>query len=562
MDKQRDVNNGQPILDNDDLIERGEDKGFLTYQEICNLLPEKAENDDYIDLLFSSLEGKGIEILDEDELGGEGGDETENGVEDYSGEGALGGGYSGWSGEAGDDLVKSYLRQIGEISLLSRQAEIYLAKRLEITRKRFRKRLMELIPAVNSCLRILRRLHMGSIILDRTLNLTKLEGIGKEEIGRRLPQNLKTIHLLKEKTSEFWEHFKKNRGAENLEKKVSTLRSIQNCCRKMRILLDEFSLKIQRVDVLMKVIERIFQRFEGVESAIENTSDPVELEELESRIQKLEDELCMPADVFKLKYRALKKTHEDYKAVKKALCAANLRLVVSTAKQYRGRGLSFLDLIQEGNTGLIKAVDKFEYRRGNKFSTYATWWIQQSIRRAISNSSRTIRVPSHFISEIGKVRSAQHRLSQELDREPTLEQLAEETDMSLSKVRDILSISRQPMSLEKPWGDGEGQERSLGEFLEDKRLYSPQALAGKDMLKEEVDQVLQDLTYREREILKLRYGLGDGHTYTLKEVGRIFDITRERVRQIEKNAIRKLQHPTRSRKLEGFAQILHDERVD
>jgi RNA polymerase primary sigma factor len=255
--------------------------------------------------------------------------------------------------------------------------------------------------------------------------------------------------------------------------------------------------------------------------------------------------------------KQLKKRLEDieqvfgqYEETKRNLSSANLRLVVSIAKKYRNRGLSFLDLIQEGNTGLMRAVDKYEYRRGYKFSTYATWWIRQAITRAIADHARTIRIPVHMIETMSRLRTASKNLLQALGREPTVEEVATEADMSIEETRRVMKISKHPISLDRPIGDSE--DSYFGDFIEDDDVDSPVQSATQEMLKERIDTILKTLSYREREIIKLRYGIGDGYTYTLEEVGRIFKVTRERVRQVEAKAIRKMQHPVRARKLEGF----------
>ena len=257
-------------------------------------------------------------------------------------------------------------------------------------------------------------------------------------------------------------------------------------------------------------------------------------------------------DELRARVREIRERFEDYERTKRKLSSGNLRLVVSIGKRYRNRGLSFLDLIQEGNTGLMKAVEKYEYRRGYKFSTYATWWIRQAITRAIADQARTIRIPVHMIETMTKLRNVAKKLAQKNGREPSLEEIANESQISLEETKRVLKIAKHPISLDRPIG--EGDDSYFGDFIEDESAESPVSAATHEMLKEKIETVLQTLSFREREIIKLRYGIGTGYTYTLEEVGRIFKVTRERVRQIEAKAIRKLQHPIRSRKLEGFLE--------
>jgi len=314
------------------------------------------------------------------------------------------------------------------------------------------------------------------------------------------------------------------------------------------------SIRTGRVQPLMKKLEQISERMTELETQFEELRDIRAAKDDRANLQKeLTDLMQMtleePASLRK-RVDSMRVRFIEYEDAKRALSGGNLRLVVSIAKKYRNRGLSFLDLIQEGNTGLMRAVDKYEYRRGYKFSTYATWWIRQAITRAIADQARTIRIPVHMIETMSKLRNVSKKLVQEIGREPTIEETARAAGITIEETRRVLKISRHPISLDRPVGESE--DSYFGDFIEDDTCESPVNAAAQEMLKDKIEQVLKTLTYREREIIKLRYGLGDGYNYTLEEVGRIFKVTRERVRQIEAKAVRKLQHPVRSRQLEGF----------
>jgi RNA polymerase primary sigma factor len=321
-------------------------------------------------------------------------------------------------------------------------------------------------------------------------------------------------------------------------------------------LLEELSLRTQRLQPCMKRLEQISARMTELQEQIDSLRNLSSAGDERRHLQRELDELILlthdtPASLAS-KVHDITRRYAEYDKAMRDLSGGNLRLVVSIAKKYRNRGLTFLDLIQEGNTGLMRAVDKYEYRRGYKFSTYATWWIRQAITRAIADQARTIRVPVHMIEAMTKLRAAARVLLQEIGREPSVEEMAEAAGVPLEEARRVMRISRQPVSLDKPIG--EGDDTAFGDFIEDRGKDSPVSNAASEMLKDKIDTVLKTLTYREREIIKLRYGLGDGYTYTLEEVGRIFKVTRERVRQIEAKAVRKLQHPVRSKQLQGFLE--------
>ena len=330
--------------------------------------------------------------------------------------------------------------------------------------------------------------------------------------------------------------------------------------RKALQLVEELSLRTRRIQPLMFELEEFCSRMREIHDRIQKLKRARSHKAAEERYnlrRELHDLMVLtqesPTSLAR-RCETIRKQFLDYDNVKRQLSSGNLRLVVSIAKKYRNRGLSFLDLIQEGNTGLMRAVDKYEYRRGFKFSTYATWWIRQAITRAIADQARTIRIPVHMIDVLSKLRNTQKGLLQEMKREPTTEEIAKRSGMTVDEVRRVMDIGRHPVSLDRPVGDGE--DNSFGEFVEDVTSDNPVRTANNGILRQRIESLLKTLTYREREIIRLRYGLGDGYTYTLEEVGRIFKVTRERVRQIEAKAVRKLQHPIRSHQLEGFLREL------
>jgi RNA polymerase primary sigma factor len=513
-------------------------------------LPDDAVNPDKLDQLLQVLEEQGIELIEESEAE-ERESDTRRPEADTNGEPELAF-LDEDDGRRIDDPVRMYLTQMGEIPLLKREEEIALAKKIEVTRKRFRRKVLECDYALRNVVETLKRVHCGDLPFDRTIKVSLTENLEKDKILQRMPHNLRTLEHLMEQNTEDFKKLADPRTRE--EGRKSLRRTLKIRRRKTVTLVEELSIRTQRVQPLMKKLEQISERMDELEKQVESLRGQRSAKEDRANLEKelfdlMEITLEEPASIRK-RVEIVKTRFNEYEDAKRALSGGNLRLVVSIAKKYRNRGLSFLDLIQEGNTGLMRAVDKYEYRRGYKFSTYATWWIRQAITRAIADQARTIRIPVHMIETMSKLRNVSKKLLQEIGREPTIEEVAKAACISNEEARRVLKISRHPISLDRPVGETE--DSYFGDFIEDDTCESPVNAATQEMLKDKIEHVLKTLTYREREIIKLRYGIGDGYTYTLEEVGRIFKVTRERVRQVEAKAIRKLQHPVRARKLEGF----------
>ncbi|HOP76983.1 MAG: sigma-70 family RNA polymerase sigma factor [Thermogutta sp.] len=451
-----------------------------------------------------------------------------------------------------DDPVRMYLTQMGEIPLLSRQEEIALAKKIEITRAKFRRKLMECDYVLQQAVRTLARVDEGKLPFDRTVQVSVTDHLEKEQILGRLPHNLRTLQaILKRNRQDYLTALSKSKP---MEERRAAWRRLGRSRRRAGRLAEELGLRTQRLEPMIKALEEFSRRVDELKARIQehaNAGRP--LEERKPWIKEYRDILRLTQETptsLRNRVNYVKKIYAEYQEAKRALSEGNLRLVVSIAKKYRNRGLSFLDLIQEGNAGLMRAVDKFEYRRGFKFCTYATWWIRQAITRAVADQSRTIRIPVHMAETMTKVRNASRRLYQEKGHEPTLEEMAAAAEAKTEETRRVLTMNRYPISLDRPVGNSE--DSHFGDLLPDTSAESPLDGATHDMLREKINKVLRTLSYREREIIKLRYGLGDGYCYTLEEVGHIFKVTRERIRQIEAKAVRKLQQPSRSQELVGF----------
>ena len=529
------------------LFEKGKQKGYLTYEEINEMLPDDLVSADRLDQILTELDDLGVDLVDESEV-------MDNTYARVETEPAAKIADEENVSKRIDDPVRMYLTQMGEIPLLTREQEISLAKKIELTRKQFRRKVLESMLSISTAIDILSQVDRGLLPFDRTMKISISENLAKETITERLPTNLRTAQVLMDRNRDDYTAMVAN--SISADRKRDIKKQMQARRRKCVTLLEELSLRTGKIVPLMKKLKAISEKMQDLERTITELSlsggDDGEVKTLREELQGLENLVCENSASLAARVQRIEKCHAEYEDVKRKLSGGNLRLVVSIAKKYRNRGLPFLDLIQEGNTGLMRAVDKYEYRRGYKFSTYATWWIRQAITRSIADQARTIRIPVHMIETMTKLRNIAKQLLQENGREPSIEEIAHKGNMSVSEARRVMKISRHPISLDRPVGESE--DSYFGDFIEDDSVESPVTAATQEMLRDRIESVLKTLTYREREIIKLRYGIGDGYTYTLEEVGRIFKVTRERVRQVEAKAIRKLQHPVRARKLEGFLE--------